>query len=95
MTTVSMFKAHTLEVSREIEASYHAKNMMDYLRGQVDATAWEANMGPLATGITRSNAIGDYTINWSLTEVDPLGISRRSRAPEIVNECLFSGLDQR
>lgn len=71
MTTVSMLRPHTLEVSREIEASYYAKNMMDYLRGQVDATAWEANTGPLATGITRSNAIGDYTINWSLTEVNP------------------------
>ena len=71
MTTVSMLRPHTLEVSREIEASYHAKNMMDYLRGQVDATAWEANTGPLATGVGHSDAIGDYTVNWSLTEVDP------------------------
>lgn len=71
MTTVSMLRPHNLEVSREIEASYHAKNIMDYLRGQVDAAAWEANTGPLATGVGHSNTIGDYTINWSLTEVDP------------------------
>jgi hypothetical protein len=70
MTTVSMLRPHNLEVSREIAASYHAKNMMDYLRGQVDAVAWEANTGPLAKG-GHSNAIGDYTINWSLTEVNP------------------------
>lgn len=71
MTTVSMLRPHTREVSREIEAAYHAKNMMDYLRGQVDAAAWEANTGPLATGVTHSNIIGDYTINWSLTAVNP------------------------
>ena len=71
MTTVSMLRPHNLEVSREIAASYHAKNMMDYLRGQVDATAWGANTGPLATGVAHSDAIGDYTINWSLAEVNP------------------------
>ena len=71
MTTVSMLRPHNLEVSREIVASYHAKNMMDYLRGQVDATAWEANTGPLATGVIHSNTIGDYTINWYLNEVNP------------------------
>ena len=71
MTTVSMLRPHNLEVSREIAASYHAKNMMDYLRGQVDAVAWEANTGPLATEVAHSDTIGDYTINWSLTEVNP------------------------
>lgn len=71
MTTVSMLRPHNLEVSREIAASYHAKNMMDYLRGQVDATAWGANTGPLATGVAHSSIVGDYTINWSLAEVNP------------------------
>ncbi len=72
MSTVSMLRPHNLEVSREIEASYHAKNMMDYLRGQVDAVAWEANTGPLKHGVTHSNTIGDYTINWTLEEVNPM-----------------------
>lgn len=71
MTTVSMLRPHNLKVSREIEASYYAKNMMDYLRGQVDAIPWEANTGPLSIGIMHSNIIGDYTINWSLREVNP------------------------
>ena len=71
MTTVSMLRPHDLQAYREVEAAYHAKNMMDYLRGQVDATQWEANTGPLATGVTHSNIIGDYTINWSLEEVNP------------------------
>ena len=69
MTTVSMLRPHDLESYRELEAAYHAKNMMDYLRGQVDAGTWDT--GPLATGVTHSNTIGDYTVNWSLTEVDP------------------------
>lgn len=69
MTTVSMLRPHTLEVSREVEAAYHAKNMMDYLRGQVDAATWDT--GLLATGATHSDTIGDYTINWSLTDVNP------------------------
>ena len=71
VTTVSMLRPHDLQVSREVEAAYHAKNMMDYLRGQVEATAWEANTGPLATGLVHSSVIGDYTINWSLEEVNP------------------------
>lgn len=71
MTTVSMLRPHNLEVSREIEAAYHAKNMMDYLRGQVEAAAWEANTGPLSTIGTHTQTIGDYTINWSLSEVNP------------------------
>ena len=69
MTTVSMLRPHDLQVSREVEAAYHAKNMMDYLRGQVDAGTWDT--GPLATGVIHSNTIGDYTVNWSLTDVDP------------------------
>ena len=72
MTTVSMLRPHNLEVSREIAASYHARNMMDYLRGQVDAAAWGANTGPLSTIGTHTQTIGDYTINWSLTAVNPL-----------------------
>lgn len=69
LTTVSMLRPHTLETSREVEAAYHAKNMMDYLRGQVDAATWDT--GPLATGVVHSNTIGDYTINWELTDVNP------------------------
>ena len=71
MTTVSMLRPHTLEVSREVEASYHAKNMMDYLRGQVDSTEWGANTGPLGTGVAHSSTIGDYTVSWYLDEVNP------------------------
>ncbi len=71
MTTVSMIRPHDLQVSREVEAAYHAKNMMDYLRGQVDAAAWTANTGDLATGTIHTKTIGDYTINWYLNQVNP------------------------
>ena len=71
ISSVWMLRPHNLEVSREVEASYHAKNMMDFLRAQVDATAWEANTGPLATGVVHTNTIGDYTVNWYLDEVNP------------------------
>ena len=71
MTTVSMLRPHNLGSYREVEAAYHAKNMMDYLGGQVDAAAWEANTGPLATGVAHSTTMGDYTINWYLIEFNP------------------------
>jgi Tfp pilus assembly protein PilV len=71
LTTVSMLRPAGQESYREVEASYHAKNMMDYLRDQVNATTWADNTGPLATGVAHSQTIGDYTVNWYLTEVNP------------------------
>lgn len=71
LTTVSMLRPHDLESYREVEAAYHAKNMMDYLRGQVEGAAWQANTGPLATGAVHTQVVGDYTVNWELTEVNP------------------------
>lgn len=81
MTTLSMLRPHNLEVSREVEAAYLAKNMMDYLRGEVDATEWAVNTGPLATGVTHSNTIGDYTLNWTLDEVNPSAYPDPDLAP--------------
>lgn len=71
LSTVSMLRPHSREAYREVEAAYYAKNMMDYLRTQVEAEAWQANTGPLATGVTHSTVVGDYTIDWTLTDVNP------------------------
>lgn len=71
LTTIAMLRPHGSESYREVEAAYHAKNMMDYLHGQVNATTWAANTGPLATGTIHSVTSGDYTINWNLVDVSP------------------------
>ncbi|MBI5415357.1 MAG: hypothetical protein HZA29_00930 [Candidatus Omnitrophica bacterium] len=71
LTTVSMLRPAGQESYREVTAAYQAKNMMDYLRDQVNAATWGNNTGPLATGVMRSQIIGDYTVNWYLIEVNP------------------------
>ncbi|MBI5149668.1 MAG: hypothetical protein HZA28_02715 [Candidatus Omnitrophica bacterium] len=71
LTTVSMLRPAGQESFREVEAAYQAKNMMDYLRDQIDAATWGDNTGPLATDVMHSQTIGDYTVNWYVTEVNP------------------------
>ncbi len=71
LTSIAMLRPHGSESYREVQAAYHAKNVMDYLRDQINAATWESNTGLLATGTRHTRTIGNYTINWYLTTVDP------------------------
>lgn len=65
LSTVSQFRPHGQESSQKMEAAYIGKGIIDDLRQQVSAEDWDT--GNLALG-PYGFVIGDYTINYTITE---------------------------
>jgi len=67
LSSVSMLRPQRQGSPRKLEAVYYGKGVIDELRTSVDAATW--NTGPLRTGVDFIRANGNFTANYSLTDV--------------------------
>ena len=72
--TISMLRPQGMESKERLEAAYAGKSVIEQLRGYVDARAWDDPASPLAPGKVRTNQIGNYIVNWYLSEDTDLGV---------------------
>ena len=74
LSTLSMLQPHVRTSTREIEAAYVGKGIIDDLRKEVEAGAigGDGFFGPnLALGAHTPSVIGDYTVTYTITEPIP------------------------
>lgn len=74
LASISLLRSHGTNSSQRLEASYLAKQMIDQLRANVDARIWDNTDSGLVPLQRYSTSVGEYTINWYLTNVENLPI---------------------
>ena len=69
LSTVSMLKPLSLESTKEIDAAYVGKGVIDKLRNEVDAAPGGVFFGPnLALGVHNLGLIDGYSVSYTITE---------------------------
>src|SRR3989338_8425646 len=83
-STISMLRATSQgsvqDSGGKLGAAYAGKRVLEDLRGKLDPAEWILNAGPLGTGVTHTNIIGGYTVNYYLVNVPgdfPAGLAPR------------------
>jgi len=76
LTTASILKPESSNSTRRLQAAYMGKQIIDDLRASVDARSWDNAAGPLAVGILKNQTIGDFSINYILTDVAGLNLRK-------------------
>jgi type II secretory pathway pseudopilin PulG len=76
MTTISAIRPQGGDSSRKLEALYAGKNVIEELRDYIDANTWDDAASNLATGVTRTRTVGDFTVNYILTDEPGLNIRK-------------------
>ena len=72
--TISMLRPQSMDSKQRLDAAYIGKSVIEELRASVDASSWDNENSLLAPGVVRSEEQGDYTVNWSLEDVENLGV---------------------
>ncbi len=73
-TTISMLRPQGMESKERLEAAYVGKSVIEELRGYVDERVWLNADSPLAPGIHRQKEIGNYVVDWDVSEDPDLGV---------------------
>ena len=68
-TTISMLRPHGIESAQKLEAAYVGKQVVEELRGKVDARVWDCSLSPIYPGnhgTIVSGMYGVYVVNYSI-----------------------------
>jgi hypothetical protein len=69
LATVSFLKPQSTTSAKRLEAAYIGKSILEELRQNVDLDAWDTAGGDLDPAVAHSITIGDYTVDWTVTDV--------------------------
>lgn len=75
-SSISMIRPHGAESSKKLEAAYIGREVIDDIRGQVDARTWDQPSSLLATGVNRAETIGDFNVTWRLEDVPGMNLRK-------------------
>ena len=73
--TIIMVTPDYEESHDRLTAIYHAKQIIEELRDEVDATTWNSVTSNLAVG-TYSKTFANYTIDWEIEDIPGMGLRR-------------------
>lgn len=77
LTTMSMLRPAGEESAKKLEAAYIAKQELERLRGQIDASTWDNASFNYLPGTYSKVVVGDtgnYTVNWIVSNVPNLNL---------------------
>ena len=73
-TSISILRPQGKDAERRLQAAYVGKGVIDELYGLVDASTWDVAGNPLEPDIYHTETVGNYLVNYILTDVAGLGI---------------------
>jgi len=76
--TISMVRPQSSSASQQLEAAYIGRQVMDELRGKIDANTWNDSGSDYAVDVIHTKNYGVYTVNYLLTDDPNLDVRRLS-----------------
>ena len=75
-TVLSTFRIQGTQSTRRLEAAYAGKSFIESLRSSVSAEDWNDPNGAFAPGIVHTQTVGNFEVNYILTDVPGSDIRR-------------------
>ncbi|MDP8211686.1 MAG: hypothetical protein P9X22_00145 [Candidatus Zapsychrus exili] len=73
LSTISQLRPQGTGSAKKLEAAYIGKEVIDDIRGQVDARIWDDPGNLLAVGTTHTEIIREFNVTWWLEDVPDMG----------------------